>query len=72
MINSGEIIIDVRSKAEFYTGHIETSLNIPLGDLSSKLDYLKINIKQLLLVVLLGSEVQGRRNYFRLKAALML
>ena len=41
IINSGGIIIDVRSEAEFYSGHIENSLNIPLGDLSSKLDYLK-------------------------------
>ena len=41
MINSGGIIIDVRSKAEFYTGHIENLLNIPLGDLSSESDYLK-------------------------------
>ena len=40
MMNSGGIIIDVRSEAEFYTGHIENSLNIPLGDLTSKLDYL--------------------------------
>ena len=41
MINSGGIIIDVRSETEFYSGHIENSLNIPLGDLPSKLDYLK-------------------------------
>jgi len=41
MLVSGGIIIDVRSEAEFYSGHIESSLNIPLGDLPSKLDYLK-------------------------------
>jgi len=41
MLVSGGIIIDVRSEAEFYSGHIEGSLNIPLGDLPSKLDYLK-------------------------------
>jgi phage shock protein E len=41
MILSGGIIIDVRSGAEFYSGHIENSLNIPLGDLSSNLQYLK-------------------------------
>jgi len=35
------IIIDVRSDAEFYSGHIENSLNIPLVVLSSKLGYLK-------------------------------
>ena len=41
ILTSGGMIIDVRSEAEFYTGHIENSLNIPLGDLPSKLDYLK-------------------------------
>jgi len=38
MISDGGIIIDVRSPAEFYSGHIEGSLNIPLGELSSKID----------------------------------
>ena len=41
MLTSGGIIVDVRSEAEFYSGHIEKSLNIPLGDLPSNLDYLK-------------------------------
>jgi len=41
MVESGGIIIDVRSETEFYSGHIENSLNIPLGDLPLKLDYLK-------------------------------
>ncbi len=31
MLVSGGIIIDVRSEDEFYSGHIENSLNIPLG-----------------------------------------
>ena len=37
MLSNGGIIIDVRSEGEFYSGHIENSLNIPLGDLASKL-----------------------------------
>ena len=41
MLYSGGVIIDVRSEGEFYSGHIENSLNIPLGQLSSKLDQLK-------------------------------
>jgi len=41
MLVSGGIIIDVRLEDEFYSGHIENSLNIPLGELPSKLDYLK-------------------------------
>ena len=41
MLLNGGIIIDVRSNAEFYSGHIENSLNIPLSDLTSKLDQLE-------------------------------
>jgi len=41
MMANGGIIIDVRSSGEFFGGHIENSLNIPLGDLPDKLDYLK-------------------------------
>lgn len=41
MLDNGGIIIDVRSEAEFYSGHIENSLNIPLGNFSSKTDQFK-------------------------------
>ena len=41
MLDDGGIIIDVRSEGEFYSGHIEKSLNIPLGELSSKLGQFK-------------------------------
>lgn len=41
MLDNGGIIIDVRSSGEFFGGHIEKSLNIPLGDLPSKLDQFK-------------------------------
>ena len=41
IINDGGIIIDVCTEAEFYTGHIQNPLNIPLCVLNSKLDYLK-------------------------------
>ena len=41
LIDDGAIIIDVRSPAEFSAGNIENSLNIPVGELINKLDYLK-------------------------------
>ena len=41
MLSAGGIIIDVRSEREFYSGHIENSLNIPIAELTSKLDQLK-------------------------------
>jgi len=41
MISGGGVIIDVRSEGEFYSGHIEKSLNIPMSELASKLDQFK-------------------------------
>lgn len=41
MMDNGGIVVDVRSIGEFMGGHIDGSLNIPLGELTTKLDYLK-------------------------------
>ena len=41
LLAEGAIIIDVRSPAEFSGGNIENSLNIPVGELMNKLEYLK-------------------------------
>ena len=41
LLAEGAIIVDVRSPAEFSSGYIENSLNIPVGELMSKLEYLK-------------------------------
>ena len=40
MLAVNGIIIDVRSKHEFYSGNISKSINIPLHELSSNLIYL--------------------------------
>ena len=41
LLAEGAIIVDVRSPAEFSGGNIENSLNIPVGELMNKLEYLK-------------------------------
>ena len=41
LINNGAIIVDVRSKAEFNTGHVKGSVNIPLEQIGSSIDKLK-------------------------------
>ena len=41
MLQKGGIIVDVRSEAEFLTGNIENSINIPLGEFSANLKQLK-------------------------------
>lgn len=37
----GGVIVDVRSPAEFQSGHVKGSMNIPLGDLESRAGKLK-------------------------------
>jgi len=41
LIANGAVIIDVRSPAEYASGHISNSVNIPLGSLQSRLSKLK-------------------------------
>jgi rhodanese-related sulfurtransferase len=41
LIKQGAIILDVRSKGEFQSGHIKGSINIPVDVLSSNLGKLK-------------------------------
>ena len=41
LLSNGAIIVDVRSPSEFSTGYIENSLNIPVGELTNKLEYFK-------------------------------
>ena len=39
--NDNAVVIDVRDKAEFDQGHIVDSINIPFGNLESRIDELK-------------------------------
>ena len=41
LIKDGAAIIDVRSKAEFASGHVKGSINIPLEQIASNADTLK-------------------------------
>ncbi len=41
LVNQGALIIDVRSKGEYSTGHIQGSVNIPLDQLMNNLGKLK-------------------------------
>ena len=55
----GGIIIDVKSEAEFYSGHIENSLNIYLGELSSRLDCLKYKDQAIITCCTSGIRSEG-------------
>ena len=41
LMQQGAVIIDVRTKGEYQSGHIKGSLNIPLNTLSSNLNKIK-------------------------------
>lgn len=41
LVNNGAVIIDVRSKGEFQSGHLKGSLNIPLDVLQNNLSVIK-------------------------------
>jgi phage shock protein E len=47
MLANGAIVIDVRSKGEFQSGHIKKSKNIPLDQIPSKLAEIKAMDKQI-------------------------
>jgi rhodanese-related sulfurtransferase len=41
VISNGAIIVDVRTKAEFQSGHLKNSINIPVDNLPQNLKKLK-------------------------------
>jgi len=41
LLAAGAVIVDVRSKGEFQSGHLKNAVNIPLDSLSSSLGKLK-------------------------------
>ena len=41
LIKDGAVIVDVRSKAEYATGHVKGSVNIPLEQVGSNAEKLK-------------------------------
>ena len=42
MISQGALIVDVRTPAEFSSGHFNGAINIPLGDIEKKLSLLDV------------------------------
>jgi len=48
LVNDGAIILDVRTSAEFSTGHIKGSINIPVNALSKNLAKLKSKNKPII------------------------
>ncbi|MBL7917244.1 MAG: rhodanese-like domain-containing protein [Bacteroidia bacterium] len=41
LLNDGAVVVDVRSKAEFISGHVKGSINIPLEQVGNNLEKFK-------------------------------
>ena len=67
ILSDGGIIIDVRSEAEFYSGHIENSLNIPLAELPSKMDQFKDKDQPIITCCASGMRSAGAAKVFSAK-----
>lgn len=48
LVKEGAVILDVRSKGEFASGHIKGSLNIPVDSLTPGLSKLKVSKKPII------------------------
>ena len=67
MLSDGGIIIDVRSEAEFFSGYIENSLNIPLSELPSKIDRFKDKDQPIITCCASGIRSAGAAKIFLAK-----
>lgn len=56
-------IVDVRTPAEFMSGHVEGSINIPLNELPARLDEFKSMKKPVVLCCASGNR-SGQATYF--------
>lgn len=55
LMEEGAVIVDVRTPAEYQTGHIQGSKNIPLDQLKGKLSELKKSAKPVITVCRSGA-----------------
>lgn len=62
LVRKGAMIIDVRSPAEFQTGHIKGSINIPVDQISKKASDLKKKNKAIITCCLSGGRSGSARS----------
>lgn len=66
LIKNGAVIIDVRSRGEYSSGHIKESINIPLDQLRSNLG--KFKDKQQTIITCCASGMRSASAKFTLKS----
>jgi len=65
LIKEGAIILDVRSKAEFESGHIKGSINIPVDQLHNNLNRLKDKKKPIITCCASGMRSASAKNFLK-------
>jgi len=61
-MEKGAIVVDVRTPAEFRSGHLQGSKNIPLNEIKSKVEVIKKWNKPVITVCLSGSRSAAARS----------
>jgi rhodanese-related sulfurtransferase len=69
MNNSNPTIIDVRTPAEFMGGHVTGSINIPLNELSDRVEEIK-QVQQPIILCCASGNRSGQATYFLEKLGL--
>jgi rhodanese-related sulfurtransferase len=65
LVKEGALILDVRTKGEFESGHIKGSLNIPVDQLGSQLGKLKEKDRVIITCCASGMRSAAARNILR-------
>ncbi|WP_447950975.1 rhodanese-like domain-containing protein [Chryseobacterium koreense] len=65
LVKSGAIILDVRSKGEFASGHIKNSINIPVDQLQNNLSRLKDKNKCIITCCASGMRSSSAQNILK-------
>lgn len=67
LVKQGAIILDVRSKGEYSSGHIKGSVNIPLDQLNSNLQKLKDKDKPIITCCASGMRSASAKSILKSK-----
>lgn len=67
LVEEGAIILDVRTKAEYSSGHIKGSMNIPVNNLPSNLGKLKHKDKPVITCCASGMRSASAKNILKSK-----
>jgi phage shock protein E len=65
LVKQGAVILDVRSKVEYASGHIEGSVNIPVDTLTNSLSQLKVNNKPIITCCASGMRSASAKNILK-------